>query len=70
MAKECLFDVNAGQILAKLHIAGLQAASPSIGGNSENLFIVNTGIQDDDPKAKPDDPKGVKFNLSNSSGKY
>lgn len=63
MADSVLFEVDAAKILAKLHLAGRQAT----GGNG---FIVNTGILDDDDKAKPDNPGNVAFDLKNKTGDY
>lgn len=65
MAGNTLFEVDASEILAKLHLAGLQAIS--IPGGS---FIVNTGITKDNPTAKPDNPGDVRFNLANKLGEY
>lgn len=65
MADNVLFDVDASQILAKLHLAGRQPLTMS-----ENQFIVNTGIVNDDLKAKPDKVGNVKFDLKNSRGVY
>lgn len=68
MAKEpeILFEVDASKILAKLHLAGLQPCTY----DQNKEFIVNTGIKNDDPKAKPDNPGKVEFDLSNSNGEY
>ena len=65
MADSVLFEVDASQILAKLHLAGIQATK--IGPES---FIINTGIVNDNPSAKPDKPGNVSFELKNSSGEY
>ena len=66
MADDVLFEVDASQIVAKLHLAGVQAA-PRI--TTEDFFI-NSGIKNDNPKANPNDPGKVTFDLKNSSGEY
>jgi len=63
---EILFEVDAAKILAKLHLAGLQPCTY----DQNKQFIVNTGIKNDDPKAKPEDPGKVEFDLGNSQGEY
>lgn len=68
MADNILFEINASQILAKLHLAGLQAVSKF--RNNTSFIIINTGINHDDINAKPDNPKKVTFDLNNSSGEY
>lgn len=65
MAGNTLFEVDASEILAKLHLAGLQAITIPSGS-----FIVNTGIIKDNPSAKPDNPGDVRFNLANKLGEY
>lgn len=60
-----LFEVDASQILAKLHLAGLQPVALQ-----SNQFIVNTAIKNDNPKADPNNPGKVTFDLSNASGEY
>ena len=65
MADNVLFEVDASQIIAKLHLAGVQAVSLE-----KDEFIVNTGILNDDANAKPDKPGKVMFDLKNSSGEY
>lgn len=67
MASDVLFEVDASQILAKLHLAGLQ---PLSGYDKKTEFIVNTGIKNDNQNAKPDNPGKVEFDLKNSSGEY
>ncbi len=62
---DVLFEVDASQILAKLHLAGIQ--SISIGANE---ILVNTGILNDDIKANPDKPGKVAFDLTNKTGEY
>ncbi len=66
MASDVLFEVDASQILAKLHLAGLQPCKY----DQPKEFFVNTGIKNDDPNAKPDKPGKVTFDLKNSSGEY
>ena len=66
MADNVLFEVDASQIIAKLHLAGLQAAGTIKTGD----FFINTGIKNDNPKANPDNPGKVSFDLKNSSGQY
>lgn len=66
MASDVLFEVDASQILAKLHLAGLQPCKY----DKPKEFFVNTGIKNDDPGAKPDNPGKVTFDLKNSSGEY
>lgn len=65
MADDVLFEVDASQIIAKLHLAGLQPLSFKAGE-----FIVNTGIKNDDPKLKPDNPGKITFDLNNSTYEY
>lgn len=65
MADSVLFEVDASEIIAKLHLAGLQSIKIESGE-----FLVNTGIINDNPKAKPDDPGDVKFDLKNTSKEY
>ena len=67
MADSVLFEVDASQILAKLHLAGLQTFKTN---DKAKEFIVNTGIKNDNPDAKPDNPGNVTFDLKNSSGEY
>lgn len=66
MADDVLFEVDASQIVAKLHLAGCQAASK----RSTEDFFINTGIKNDNPKANPNNPGKVAFDLKNSTGKY
>lgn len=56
--------MDAGSILAKLHLAGIQAVTYP----DKDDFIVNTGIKNDDQKAKPDNPGKVEFDLT--EGEY
>lgn len=65
MADQMLFEVDASQIIAKLHLAGLQGIDIP---NGE--FIVNTGIINDDSKATPDNPGKVSFDLTNKQYEY
>ena len=62
--KKALFDVNAQQIIAKLHLAAKEQAN--VGANT---IIVNTGIVND-KNAKPENPGDVSFDLKNSSHTY
>lgn len=54
-----MLTVDASQLVAKLHLAGLQAS-----GKREGDFIVNTGIKNDSPNASPDNPGKVEFDLT------
>lgn len=63
MANEIVFEINAADMIAKLHLGGVMACDRY---DKNTSFIVNTGIIDDDPNAKPDSPGKVKFNLDNS----
>lgn len=67
MADNVLFEIDASKILAKLHLAGIKA-----GGllDAKTDFYINTGIIDDDPKATPENPGKVTFDLTNSSTEY
>ena len=60
-----LFEVDASKILAKLHLAGVQSIKLDAGE-----FFVNSGIKNDDPNAKPDNPGKVEFDLTNAQGEY
>lgn len=66
MADDILFEVDASQIVAKLHLAGCQAASRVL----KTDFWINSGIKNDNPNANPNDPGKVTFDLKNSSGEY
>lgn len=57
-----IFEVNAGAILTKLHLAG-QSQVP-------NGTVINTAIKNPDKKATPDKPGNVEFDLENKSGEY
>lgn len=65
MAKDVLFDIDASEILAKLHLAAKQQANVK----SPN-FIFNTGIINDSDSATPEKPENVKFNLKNPTNLY
>lgn len=56
------FDFDTGQIFSKLHLAGLQPL--------KNKNVINTGILNNDPSAKPDKPKDVNFDFKSKDGKY
>lgn len=60
-----LFEVDASKILAKLHLAGVQSIKLDAGE-----FFINSGIKNDDPNAKPDNPGKVEFDLTNAQGEY
>lgn len=65
MADSVLFEVDASQIVAKLHLAAVAAA-----GYKNGEFFINTGIKDDDPNATPEKPGKVTFDLNNTIGDY
>ena len=67
MADDVLFNVDASQIIVKLHFAGLQATRD---GQKGGAFFVNTGIKDDDPKGTPEKIGKTAFDLKNSSNTY
>jgi len=58
---KALFTVDAGKILAKLHLAGAQQAP--------NYFVINSAVQKDS-SGTPEDPKDTKFDLSSKDGTY
>ena len=60
---EILFEVDASKILAKLHLGALEAVKQWL---SEGFFV-NTGIKNDNPSAKPDNPGNVEFDLTNGT---
>ena len=62
--KESLFTVNAGQILAKLHLAARQASELGL------FYAVNSGMKDAALNDKPDNPGKALFDLTNKSGEY
>ena len=68
MADAMMFTVDASQIVAKMHLAGLQATRGDV--NNVSGFIVNTGITNDDPNGSPEKLGKTRFNLDNSSGAY
>ena len=59
---DAIFEIDAGKILAKLHLAGQQAIP--------NAIPINTGIVNPVAKADPSKPGNVEFNLDNKSGQY
>lgn len=62
-SNDSLFTVNAGQILAKLHLGALQPIPSEI--------ILNTGIKNMAKSATPDNiPADLVFDLTNKSGLY
>ncbi len=67
MADNVLFEVDASQIIAKLHLAGRQAIKHLL---KDGNFVVNTGIVNDNESATPDNPKNVSFDLKNPTGEY
>lgn len=64
---DVLFDVDASQIIAKLHFAGLQKTR---GGTAKGSFFVNTGIKDDDPNGTPEKLGKTRFDLTNKTATY
>ena len=64
MASEpkALFTIDAGKILAKLHLAAQQQAP--------NCVVINTGIKNPSGKQDPKDPGKVEFDFENKSGEY
>lgn len=62
--KELVFEVNAGQILAKLHLGSKQMYA-----NDKKVQFYNSGIvgKDDGTPEKPDD---CMFDMKNKSGQY
>lgn len=59
---DAIFEIDAGKILAKLHLAGQQAIP--------NAIPINTGIVNPVAKADPSKPGNVEFNLDNKNGQY
>lgn len=57
-----IFEVHAGKILAKLHLAGQQQANNSV--------VINTAIKNPVDKADPQNPGKTEFDLENKSGEY
>ena len=62
MAEDTLFNINAGQILSKLHLAARSQAP--------NFIIVNTAIKDETESSTPENPGKCEFDFSNKSGEY
>ena len=62
--KETLFTVNAGQILAKLHLAGKEAAK------DKNFIVINSGMKDEADDNTVKNPGKSLFDLTNKSGEY
>lgn len=67
MMAEILFEVDASQIVTKMHFAGLQNTRS---GYSKGAFFVNTGIKNDDPNGKPEKIGKTKFDLESKDGLY
>lgn len=59
---DTLFEVNAGKLLATLHLAASQAIPNSI--------AINSGIENPQSKPNPEKPDKTTFNVNNKSGKY
>ena len=57
-----LFKIDAGQILAKLHLAGKEAAP--------NFIVINSGMKDEADGNTAKDPGKSLFDLTNKSGEY
>ena len=57
-----IFEVHAGKILSKLHLAAQQQVPNSV--------IVNTAIKNPVDKADPQNPGKTEFDLENKSGEY
>lgn len=64
MADSVLFEIDAAQILAKLHLAAQSQMKGQPG------FVVNTGILNNSASATPENPGKVTFDLTNKSGDY
>lgn len=62
MAEDTLFDIDAGQILAKLHLSAKTQAP--------NFIVVNTGIKDEKDGDSAENPGKSTFDFSNKSGEY
>lgn len=60
-----IFDIDAGVLLAKLHLAAKDQVKTDNG-----MFIVNTGILNPNDSAKPENIGNVNFDLGNKSGEY
>ena len=63
--KETLFTVNAGQILAKLHLAGKEAAK-----DKYHFIVINSGMKDEADDNTAENPGKSLFDLTNKSGEY
>lgn len=63
MASEVLFDVDASEIVAKLHLAAQQQANPKL--KPYNGFVINTGVLNNDPNGSPEKIGKVRFDLNN-----
>lgn len=61
-SNDAVFQIDAGKILAKLHLAGQQAIPNSI--------PINTGIENPVAKADPKNLGNTEFNLDNKTGEY
>lgn len=62
MDADALFTINAGQILAKLHLAGKTQAP--------NFVVINTGIKGESKSDTPENPGKTMFDFSNKTGEY
>lgn len=56
------FNVDAGQLIAKLHLAGKTQAP--------NCTVVNSGIKDEKKSDKPEAPNKCTFDMTNKGGQY
>lgn len=65
MADSVLFDVDAGQILAKLHLAARDSVK-----KVKDAFFVNSGIKNDSQSTTPENPGKVVFDLANNTNEY
>lgn len=61
-----LFKIDASEILAKMHYAGLQNANSATGKG----FFVNTGIVNDSESGSPENIGKTRFDLKNDSEMY
>ncbi len=61
---DAVFEIDAGKILAKLHLAGQEQLA------SMKAIAINTGIVNPVAKATPKDPGKVEFDLDNKTGEY
>lgn len=60
--KEALFTVNAGQILAKLHLEGKKVAP--------NFIVINSGMKDEADGDTAENPGKSLFDMTNKTGEY